>query len=123
LFSLATKLMKASTLRRVISLVCILAFFSVSLAHSFHHFGEKKDAAVIQTGLSLANVITLDSGDADGSSTAAVDHCHACCMAALPVMADVVDMRCAANDPWPGLPRVGLTFRLVAETPPPIAAI
>ena len=70
-------------LRRAISIVCAVAFFTVGLVHSMQHAEVGFATSVVQ----LVAGTNDDSPDAPKAMPAVLEHCFACTVIGVPVMA------------------------------------
>lgn len=106
-----------TALRRTFSLVCAIAFLTVSVAHAVQHFEGIGTIGVAQAAVEA----TDDSAAPSKKATAPFEHCFACTMVALPLDGQTIVPNRAASDSARPAPRDVRQHPPTTETRPPIA--
>ncbi|MFZ5734403.1 MAG: hypothetical protein ACOY4O_16825 [Pseudomonadota bacterium] len=108
------------TVRRLISVMCAVAFLFVSLAHTAHHAGLDLSGS---TTIELTD--GLDGGAGDQSHDKAdhgSGHCHGCVMLAI-VDAATADTAVSAQPIANAAPQALAAFTIPKDVPYPIAIV
>jgi len=112
-----TAILRLPAFRRVIAVVCAVAFLFVGFVHSLNHFDGAAPAASYQADFSSSD------GSPDSSDNATIVHCHGCVMLAMKVAPQDGAVISTALERV-AVPLDGLRpHPPVAETPPPKLSI
>jgi hypothetical protein len=109
-------------LRRVVTMLCVVAFVVVGMMHPLQHSGTDR-AAALGAAMAAASLLDVPSRDQDNASdrfAIAAEHCHACSVVAAPADENspmIVALKRSIPAGRQGGLRVHAAF---VETPPPI---
>jgi hypothetical protein len=111
-----TKNLRHFTLRRVVGVLCVLAYLLVG----FGHVIQDVHAAVPVIALQMDSNGSDDSPNAPGKIEIGIDHCHGCVTVGIPVEGETT-LPSRIKTAYPAVTLVSLhPYSPIAETPPPI---